>query len=103
MLKKRIVFLLLLLVSLFGCFYISTDYQVDAATSYYSGISDSAYGSTLKSSLRTLISKQTYTASYDDCKDPSIVKKTDGNASGTKIVLFWSDIEVATTWDGGTT
>lgn len=103
MLKKRIVFLLLLVFSFFAVVFVTAPYEVDAASSYYSGISDSAYGSTLKSSLRTLISKQTYTSTYDDCKDPSIVKKTDGNASGTKIVLFWSGINISPTWDGGTT
>ena len=50
-----------------------------------------------------MISKQTYTATYDDCKDPDIIKKTDGNEDGTKIVLFWSGIEVPVAWDSGTT
>ena len=103
MIKKRIIFLLVLVFSLFGVFLTVNSPIVDAATSYYDSISDSATGTTLKSSLRTLISKQTYTSTYDDCKDPSIVKKTDGNASSSKIVLFWSKLEVDTTWDGGTT
>ncbi len=103
MIKKRIIFLLVLVCSLFGLFLTVNTPIVDAATSYYNSISDSATGTTLKSSLRTLISKQTYISTYDDCKDPNIVKKTDGNASSSKIVLFWSELEVATTWDGGTT
>ena len=94
---------LLLVFSLFGVFLTINTPSVDAATSYYNSISDSATGTTLKSSLRTLISKQTYTSTYDDCKDPSLIKKTDGNASSSKIVLFWSELEVSTTWDGGTT
>lgn len=102
MVKKKILLLLLLAFSLFLGFLTVEKYEVDAATSYYSSISDSAYGSTLKSALRTLISKQTYTSTYDDCKDPSIIKKTDGNSSSSKIVLFWSGINIDATWDGGT-
>ena len=74
MVKKKILLLLFLAFSLFLGFLTVEKYEVDAATSYYSSISDSAYGSTLKSALRTLISKQTYTSTYDDCKDPSIIK-----------------------------
>lgn len=104
MLKKKIVFLLLLVFSFFATVLIATPQEVEAATSYYSSISDSAYGNSLKSSLRSLITNtHTYKSTYDDCKNPSIVKKTDGNASGSKIVLFWSELEVSTTWDGGTT
>lgn len=101
--KRRILTLLFLLFSLFTTILALSSVEVDAATSYYSGISDSAYGTSLKSSLRTLISKQSYTSSYDDCKDPNIVKKTDGNANNSKIVLFWSGLETAVAWDGGNT
>ena len=86
--KKKFLVLLFLVISFVVVTLSLSDYEVDAATSYYSSISDSAYGTTLKSSLRTLISKQTYYSTYDDCKDPAIVKKTDGNSSSTKIVLF---------------
>lgn len=103
MLKKRIIFLLLLVVSLFTSVLIITPYEVDAASSYYSSISDNAYGDSLKSSLRTLISNQTHVSTYDDCKDPSIIKKTDGDSSSSKIVLFWSGLNVEAAWDGGTT
>lgn len=101
--KNKFLLLLLLVFSILVSVVTFNVAKVNAASSYYSSISSSAYGTSLKSSLRTLISKQTYTSTYDDCKDPSIVKKTDGNASGTKIVLFWSELNVATTWDGGTT
>ena len=101
MFKKKILLLIVLLFTLFVSVEVITGYELDAATSYYSGISTSAYGSSLKSSLRTLISKQKYTATYDDCKDPSIIKKTDGNSSSSKIVLFWSGLNVAAAWDGG--
>ena len=56
MIKKRIIFLLVLVFSLFGVFLTVNSPIVDAATSYYDSISDSATGTTLKSSLRTLIS-----------------------------------------------
>ena len=101
--KKKFLVLLFLVISFVVVTLSLSDYEVDAATSYYSSISDSAYGTTLKSSLRTLISKQTYYSTYDDCKDPAIVKKTDGNSSSTKIVLFWSGLNVAAAWDGGET
>lgn len=101
--KKRIVFVLVLVFSLFASFLVFNNNEVEAASSYYSSISDTATGSTLKGQLRSLISKQSYISSYDDCKDPSIVKKTDGNSSSSKIVLFWSDIQIAPSWDGGTT
>ncbi len=100
--KNKILILLLLVFSLFVCVFTFTNNEVNAATSYYSSISDSAYGSTLKSSLRTLISKQSYVSTYDDCKDPNIVKKTDGNSTSSKIVLFWSGINLTPSWDGGT-
>lgn len=103
MIKKKFLLLILLLVSLFANIFALSSVRVDAATSYYSGISTTASGTTLKSALRSLISKQTYTSTYDDCKDPSIVKKTDGNSSNTKIVLFWSGLNVAAAWDGGET
>ena len=103
MIRKKLLTLFLVIFSLFANVIAFSSVEVDAATSYYSSISDSAYGTTLKSQLRTLISKQTYTSTYDDCKDPSIVKKTDGNSSNTKIVLFWSGLNVAAEWDGGET
>lgn len=102
--KKKILFLIVLLISLFTLFLSSYQTEVIAATNYYSDISDTATGSVLKSELRSLITAtHTNKTSYDDCKDPNIVKKTDGNASNSKIVLFWSELEVATTWDGGST
>ena len=103
MIRKKLLTLFLVIFSLFANVIAFSSVEVDAATSYYSGISTTATGSTLKSQLRSLISKQTYTSTYDDCKDPAIVAKTDGNASGTKIVLLWSQIQIAKTWDGGTT
>ena len=103
MFKKKFLVLLLLFVGLFANVIALSTVEVDAATSYYSGISTTATGSTLKSQLRTLISKQTKISTYDDCKDPAIVKKTDGNSSQSKIVLFWSGINITASWDGGTT
>ena len=102
--KKKILFLLVLICSIFTLVFISNSPSVNAATSYYSSISDTATGTALQLSLRTLITNtHTTITSYDDCKNPDIVKKTDGNASGSKIVLFWSGIEVSTTWDSGKT
>lgn len=101
--KKIFLFLLLLVFSFFISVFETPTPEVDAASSYYDNISASAYGTTLKSSLRTLISKQTYTSTYDDCKDPNIIKKTDGNSSSSQIMLFWSEMGVDVAWDGGET
>ena len=103
MFKKKILLLLVFIFSLFVGSAIIFNYEVDAVSSYYSSISSSDYGSSLKSSLRTLISNQTYYSTYTDCKDPDIIRQTDGNSNNSKIVLFWSGIEVSATWDGGDT
>jgi len=100
---RKIFSILLIAIVLFSATYLLTIKTVASTSSYYSGM-DTLYGSTLKTALRNKItSTHTYKTSYDDCKDPDIVKKTDGNASNTKIVLFWSGINVNTTWDSGTT
>ena len=102
--KNKFLLLVLLLFSFLVSVAAFNIANVNAASDYYSSISNSSYGSTLKSELRSLItSTHTKITSYDDCKNPSIVKKTDGNASNSKIVLFWSELEIAATWDGGTT
>ena len=103
MFKKKILLLLVFIFSLFVGSAVIFNYEVDAVSSYYSSISSNDYGSSLKSSLRTLISKQTYYSNYNDCKDPDIIRQTDGNSNNSKIVLFWSGIEVSATWDGGVT
>ena len=70
---------------------------------YYSAINEQT-GSALKFALREIItSTHTKKTSYDDCKTKKYVMATDGNADGTKLVLFWSGIEIDWVWDGGTT
>ena len=102
--KKRIILVLTLIFSIFAVAVISNANTVNAATTYYDKISDTETGATLKQSLRTLVTTtHTNKTSYDDCKDPSIVAKTDGNEDSSQIVLFWSDIEVDVAWDSGKT
>ena len=76
--------------------------RVDASTSYYNGM-ENLYGTTLKSSLRTLITNtHSYITTYDDCKNVTYIKKTDGDPNNSsKIKLFWSNLSIAATWDGG--
>ncbi len=101
--KNRILILLLLVLSLFVSVVSFNLNKVEAASSsYYSSI-DSSTGTTLKSKLRTLITNtHTYKTTYDDCKDPAIVKKTDGDPNNSgNIILFWSELSISSTWDGG--
>ena len=92
--KNRIFIIILLVLSLFVCVF-TTDINVTASSDYYSSVSSSLTGNSLKNALRNVItSTHKYKSSYDDCKDPNIVKKTDGNTASTKIVLFWSGINI---------
>ena len=75
----------------------------DGYIAYYNGINGQT-GNTLKFALREIITNtHTKKTSYDDCKTKKYVMATDGNADGTKIVLFWSGIEIDWVWDGGNT
>ena len=79
-------------------------YATEYSETYYEaarGLKDTA----LKNKLRTIITEShTRITSYDDCKDPELVKKTDAdpNKSGN-IILFWSGLSVSSAWDGGKT
>ena len=100
--KNKILILLLLVFCLFAS-VLSFNTTVIASTDYYSSISSSATGNTLKQSLRTLItSTHKKITSYEDCKDPEIVEKTDGDPNNPgNIILFWSGLSIESTWDSG--
>ena len=53
--KKKICLLLVFIFTIFTIAFIANSNNVVAATGYYSSISDTATGTTLKNSLRTLI------------------------------------------------
>ena len=92
-----------MLVSLFTLFGLQA--RIIAADAYYNGISENLTKNDLKAELRTLITKtHTKITSYEDCKDPTLVVKTDADPNNSsKIYLYWSEISVAAKWDGGTT
>lgn len=102
-LLKRSLFIILTIFSFIAVSLSLNIRTIASSSTYYNGLS-SQYGSTLKSSLRSLISTtHTYITSYDDCKDPAIVKKTDGDPNNSNnIILFWSEISRNGAWDGGT-
>ena len=101
--RNKILIILLLVFSLFVSVFVFNT-PVIASSDYYSSISSSETGEELKDSLRTLItSTHTTKTSYDDCSDPSIVEKTDGDPNNSgNIILFWSGLSIESTWDSGT-
>ena len=102
--KNKILILLLLVFCLFTCVF-NFNATLAAGTEYYSGINENLTGNSLKKSLRDLITTtHKYKSSYDDCKNPKIVEKTDGdpNKSGN-IILFWSELSVSSAWASGDT
>ncbi len=103
---KRFLIVLLFVVSLFINFSIGSSADVLALPSYYdsanlSGLTENA----LKKELRDLITEtHTTITTYDDCKNPEIVAQTDGDPNNPgNIILFWSNLSVSSSWDGGTT
>ena len=100
--RNKILIILLLVFSLFVSVFVFNT-PVIASSDYYSSISSSETGDDLKSSLRSLITSTHKTkTSYDDCSDPSIVEKTDGDPNNPgNIILFWSGLSIESTWDSG--
>ncbi len=102
--KNRLIIILFLVLSLFVSVVSFNLNKVEAASSsYYSSDIDSLSGNALKTSLRTLITNtHTYKSTYEDCKDPAIVKKTDGDPNNSgNIILFWSELSISSAWDSG--
>lgn len=101
---KKILQISLVILLMFTFIIGLTKPNIVNAANYYDSISTTLKGDSLKSALRTLITDtHTYKSSYDDCRNPQIVEKTDGdpNKSGN-IILFWSNLSIDSTWDGGT-
>ena len=83
-------------LSVFGGLEIA---YADAGT-YYSGITATG-GTALLGQLHDLITTthKKYT-SYNDCKNPSIIKKTDPGTNGN-VMEFYTQDDIASTWGGG--
>lgn len=73
---------------------------VNADTGYYSGITATG-GEALLGQLHDLITTthKKYT-SYDDCKTPSIIKKTDPGTNGN-VREFYTQDDISSTWGSG--
>jgi len=97
---KRIFILFLLVSSFFVFNSIVTNIELNA-DAYYSTITATS-GDSLKLQLRELITDtHTYKSSYNDCKNPSIIEKTDGDPNKPgNILLFWSGLSIDSAWDG---
>ena len=103
--KKIRIILFILSLFLFSLIISNRDVAVIAASdTYYNSIDNSLTGTALKLELRELITNtHSYKTSYDDCKNPTLVKKTDGDPNNSNnIILFWSGISRSASWDGGT-
>lgn len=72
-----------------------------AETDYYSSIT-ALGGEQLLGQLHDLITTthKTYT-SYNDCKTPATVLKTDGGSSSKYVMEFYSQADISSTWGGG--
>ena len=101
---RKVLILIMFIFSIFTLSLGLNNNELIASTNYYSGISSSLEKDDLKLALRDLItSTHTYISTYVDCKTPSIVEKTDGDPNNSgKIILYWSGLSIASTWDGGT-
>lgn len=72
-----------------------------AAGDYYDGITATG-GTALLGQLHDLITTtHTKYTTYDDCKDPNIIKKTDAGSNTSSIAEFYSQADIASTWGGG--
>lgn len=95
--------LCLVLVMLFSMFVGIIPMSADAATidSYYADITATS-GNELLGQLHDLITTtHTEYTSYDDCKDPEIIKKTDGGSNSSSVMEFYSQADISSTWGGG--
>lgn len=92
-----VVALILNVFSFIG--FIETDYA--SADTYYSSIT-AVGGKALLGQLHDLITTthKKYT-SYDDCKTPSIVIKTDPGSNSSSIMEFYSQEDISSKWGGG--
>ena len=98
-----------LLIALILCFGInvavngvtSNTIVADAATDYYAPIT-ATKGTSLLGQVHDLITKtHSYYSSYADCKDPSIIKKTDPGSSSSYVMEFYSQANILATWGSG--
>lgn len=72
-----------------------------AAGDYYDGITATG-GTALLGQLHDLITTtHTKYTTYDNCKDPNIIKKTDAGSNTSSVAEFYSQADIASTWGSG--
>ena len=72
-----------------------------AAGDYYDGITATG-GTALLGQLHDLITTtHTKYTTYDNCKDPNIIIKTDAGSNTSSIAEFYSQANIASTWGAG--
>ena len=100
---KKLLMIIMLMFSIFALSINWNNNIVIASASYYNSINDSLEKDELKLALRTLItSTHKYQTTYDDCKNPKYVSKTDGDPNNPgNIILFWSGLSISSAWDSG--
>lgn len=81
---------------------ISNYIVADAATTdYYSPIT-ATKGTSLLGQVHDLITKtHSYYSTYNDCKNPSIIKETDPGSSSSYVMEFYSQANISATWGSG--
>lgn len=106
-LKTIRLWAIILLATLFaGVLPATQSVPVYAATatagSYYSGITATG-GTALLGQLHDLITTtHTKYTSYSDCKDSAKVSKTDAGSKSGKVMEFYSQEDISSSWGGGT-
>jgi uncharacterized protein YjdB len=82
---------------------LTTSANQTAASSYWSGLSLSDYGSAFRTDLRSImIAKQTKTGSYDGCKTVLCSSDLDPAGSG-QMLGFYDETKLTATWDSAAT
>ena len=72
-----------------------------AAGDYYDGITATG-GTALLGQLHDLITTtHTKYTTYDNCKDPNIIKKTDAGSNTSSVAEFYSQADISSTWGSG--
>lgn len=102
---KKIVSLVLSVVLCFGVTAVATDISAETvavdAADYYASITATS-GTALLGQVHDLITTthKKYT-SYNDCKNPTYVKKTDPGSNDTSVMEFYSQADISATWGSG--
>ena len=94
--------LCLVLVLLFSIFVSILPVYAEAATDDYYASITATEGTQLLGQLHDLITTtHTKYSSYDDCKNPSIIKRTDPGSNSSSVMEFYSQADIASTWGSG--